>query len=429
MSRVKKLTVPSGNSSVTYDIAVDYSNVDNPPSIPEDLEDLTDWASTSDATVSSVTYHTYWKIAPTSTNDVYGWAFHPTNGLLYYIRSNKGALSATAYSANTNTKVRLYKDETGTYPIIGSRTAASSVTSGSTEVYGEISGTKAITMTPSTGTITATTFSGKATSAGNSDTVNNLTVETAVPLGAKFTDTTYESKTAVSEGTDVSLVTTGEKYTWNTKINYYCTCDTAAATAAKTTSTIPGFVLATGTIVQVKFTNSNTVANPTLNVSGSGAKSIKRYGTTAPSTSADRSWIAGSVQTLVYDGTYWMLCNWLNTTYTLPTIVSGTFGTANNKRTVTLSYQSSRTKCIIWIYSPLYSGGPGSIFAPVMTQISGLSNQMTAVADTDIGYIGGGQYTGKVHYTVSTGGVITLNVERWASIGYTGPHYTALYIN
>lgn len=31
------------------------------------------------------------------------------------------------------------------------------------------------------------------------------------------TDTTYESKTAASGGTDVSLVTTGEKYTWNNK--------------------------------------------------------------------------------------------------------------------------------------------------------------------------------------------------------------------
>lgn len=31
------------------------------------------------------------------------------------------------------------------------------------------------------------------------------------------TDTTYESKTAVSGGTDVSLVTTGEKYDWNNK--------------------------------------------------------------------------------------------------------------------------------------------------------------------------------------------------------------------
>ena len=34
------------------------------------------------------------------------------------------------------------------------------------------------------------------------------------------TDTTYESKTAASGGSDVSLVTTGEKYTWNNKGSY-----------------------------------------------------------------------------------------------------------------------------------------------------------------------------------------------------------------
>lgn len=33
----------------------------------------------------------------------------------------------------------------------------------------------------------------------------------------KFTDTTYESKAAVDGGTQVSLVTTGEKYNWNSK--------------------------------------------------------------------------------------------------------------------------------------------------------------------------------------------------------------------
>ena len=53
--------------------------------------------------------------------------------------------------------------------------------------------------------------------ATNSDKVNNLTVLTAVPANAKFTDTTYTSKTAASGGTEVSLVTTGEKYTWNNK--------------------------------------------------------------------------------------------------------------------------------------------------------------------------------------------------------------------
>lgn len=39
-------------------------------------------------------------------------------------------------------------------------------------------------------------------------------------LGIPAQDTTYESKTAASGGTDVSLVTTGEKYTWNNKGTY-----------------------------------------------------------------------------------------------------------------------------------------------------------------------------------------------------------------
>lgn len=49
-----------------------------------------------------------------------------------------------------------------------------------------------------------------------------------------LTDTTYESKTAASGGTAVSLVTTGEKYTWNNKqaaISDLATIRTNAATA------------------------------------------------------------------------------------------------------------------------------------------------------------------------------------------------------
>lgn len=51
----------------------------------------------------------------------------------------------------------------------------------------------------------------------NATTVNGHTVAVDVPANAKFTDTTYTSKAAASGGTDVSLVTTGEKYTWNSK--------------------------------------------------------------------------------------------------------------------------------------------------------------------------------------------------------------------
>ena len=75
---------------------------------------------------------------------------------------------------DSNTSVRIYKDENGTYPLIGSRTAAASITSGSTTVYGEISSSKAITMTPSTGTITATNFSGLASQASHDSAGNEF---------------------------------------------------------------------------------------------------------------------------------------------------------------------------------------------------------------------------------------------------------------
>lgn len=56
------------------------------------------------------------------------------------------------------------------------------------------------------------------------------TIAKSVPSDAKFTDTTYTSQAAASGGTAVSLVTTGEKYTWNNKSNL--AIGTTATTAA-----------------------------------------------------------------------------------------------------------------------------------------------------------------------------------------------------
>jgi len=85
----------------------------------------------------------------------------------------------------------------------------------------------------------------------------------------------------------------------------YGTCATAAGTAAKVVTCDNFDKLITGVTIYVKFTYSNSVANPTLNVNSTGAKTIYRYGTTAPSTSAATSWQAGSVVAFTYDGTYW----------------------------------------------------------------------------------------------------------------------------
>lgn len=47
----------------------------------------------------------------------------------------------------------------------------------------------------------------------------SYTLNKTVPSDAVFTDTTYSSKSEANGGTDVSLVTTGEKYNWNRKSN------------------------------------------------------------------------------------------------------------------------------------------------------------------------------------------------------------------
>lgn len=53
----------------------------------------------------------------------------------------------------------------------------------------------------------------------------------------------------------------------------YGTCSTAAGTAAKTVA-CAGYALITGSEITVKFSNTNTAANPTLNVNSTGAKAI-----------------------------------------------------------------------------------------------------------------------------------------------------------
>ncbi len=116
----------------------------------------------------------------------------------------------------------------------------------------------------------------------------------------------------------------------------YGVCSTAQGTAAKTVTVSPALeALEEGELIFVKFNNSNTASNPTLNVNGLGAKTIRRYGTTSPSTSAASSWNAGSVVALVYDGTTWQMVGWINTTYSSMTVAEYEAGTSGTARLIT----------------------------------------------------------------------------------------------
>ena len=141
----------------------------------------------------------------------------------------------------------------------------------------------------------------------------------------------------------------------------YGVCETASGTAAKTV-TVDNFSLETGAVVLVKFTNANTNTSATLNVNSTGAKSIKRYGTTAPGDGVTSNQIAaGAVIMFVYDGTNWLQHYWRNTnttysaaTYSAQGLVSTSSQTFGGKKHfgsgLAISNGDSTTDCATFTY-------------------------------------------------------------------------------
>ena len=120
----------------------------------------------------------------------------------------------------------------------------------------------------------------------------------------------------------------GVNFDGSADVSHFGTCSTAAATAAKTVA-LANFALTTGSRVIVKFTVTNTAANPTLNVNNTGAKAIKyRNGAISAGYLA-----ANRVYEFVYDGADWELVGDIdtNTTYSVATEGEATAGSNNTK--------------------------------------------------------------------------------------------------
>ena len=244
------------------------------------------------------------------TGKTYTWSFDwtakifsgsPPTGTNYYLRATLGYVPADSNSYNTST----YKD-IHIYRTSDTSDRGAEI-SGSGEFTFELPvGATAMRLYITTNSTTASYYQ-----ANDFLELRNIKLE----AGNKSTDWTF-----APEDTDTAI--NKVQINLNTARSWYAECPTAAATAAKVATIKPvttDFTLTTGTTVAVKFTSTNTVANPTLNVNETGAIAIKRYGDTAPSTSAKTSWQANSINTLTYDGAYWRLNNWLNddTTYNL----------------------------------------------------------------------------------------------------------------
>ena len=70
--------------------------------------------------------------------------------------------------------------------------------------------------------------------------------------------------------------------------------------AAKTVA-LSGFTLRTGGVVAIRFTNTNTAANMTLNINGTGAKQVLYNRKAVPKYMIE----GGEIIFMMFDGTYW----------------------------------------------------------------------------------------------------------------------------
>lgn len=202
-----------------------------------------------------------------------------------FVKSGSGAAAGLVPAPSTTAGTTKYLREDGTWQVppdtnttYSSKTAASGGTDVSLVTTGEkytwnnkTSNTGTVTSIATSGAITGGTITTSGTishstdsgykhipSGGSSGQILRWSANGTAAWGAD-NNTTYSSKSAASGGTDVSLVTTGEKYIWNNK-----TSNTGTVTSIATSGAITG-----GTI-----TKSGTISHST----SSGYKHIPSGG-------------------------------------------------------------------------------------------------------------------------------------------------------
>lgn len=191
---------------------------------------------------SSISLDGYWHDSPTTTGDgnVVTSVTLGNNGVPQIVKG------LTALTQHQDISGKLDKNgdasnTTSTFTIASSRTNISSGEKLST-LFGKIakwfSDLKAVAFSGSytdlsdKPTIPAAANNGVLTITQNGTSVGTFSANQSGNTDINVTDTTYESKSAASGGTAVSLVTTGEKYNWNNKQSALPTTGTPSSTFA-----------------------------------------------------------------------------------------------------------------------------------------------------------------------------------------------------
>jgi len=142
----------------------------------------------------------------------------------------------------------------------------------------------------------------------------------------------------------------GDTYNNSPKIAYG-TCTTAAGTAAKVVVIAdPTWNLQTGNIIGVKFSNTNSASNVTLNVNDSGAKSLYFNTGVYTGTGSIVTGYANNIIYYMYDGTnwVWLNCNWDTNKDTFTSAYSST-GAGTAAKTASMNYYTATPNSYVHI--------------------------------------------------------------------------------
>lgn len=156
---------------------------------------------------------------------------------------------------------------------------------------------------PGTGSNILTAVKGAAETEYQTGNVNI----TPQKIGLGKVDNTKDSEKSVLSASKLQAAHNidGIPFNGSSNVIHYGICTTSAAIANKTAS-CTGFTLVTGASLKIKFTQTNTAANPTLNINNTGAKPIMYVGT-KPVTA--NMWCEGEIIDIIYDGTNYVVAN------------------------------------------------------------------------------------------------------------------------
>lgn len=190
---------------------------------------------------------------------------------------------------------------------------------------------------------------------------------------------------------------------------YYGTCDTAAGTAAKVVACTNYSSLTAGTIVFVKFTNTNSaaVANLTMNVNSKGAKSIKCLRNGSVQNLPDVGYLrANQVYMFWYDGTQWVTVVDYNTntmvTQNAATTAAGAYPVILAYSTATTAVSNAVNKTSTLTYNPSTT----KLHTPILEVTTASYGDTLPSSGT----------TGQIFFKSRAGGAIDTLLERLQAI-------------